>query len=333
MRLDERELIAGLTDGWAVEVDSIEYLPVGAGSYHWSVSDRSGAVWFVKVDDLGVDEATREDAFGQLERSLTTALALHHDAGLDLLVTPIPSADGSALGRLTPRYAVSVFPMVDATAGDFGPHRHEDLLEMARLLAQLHRATPVVAHLAPRADLQLPGRDRLHEALHDVSRPWASGPYAEPARKLLTQHARRVQRWLDDFDRLVDVVRDTAPAWVVTHGEPHPGNVMRTPGGLRLIDWGTVQIAPPERDLWMLTTAFTKMIGAEPVGVDDEVLASYTQAGGRLAIAAGIDLYGRWWALADVAAFVDDLRRPHGDGEDAAAALTYLAGYLEAATD
>ena len=48
---------------------------------------------------------------------------------------------------------------------------------------------------------------------------------------------------------------------------------------------------------------------------------------------AGIALYRQWWALADVAAFTDDLRRPHGDGEDAAAALTYLAGYLESATD
>jgi spectinomycin phosphotransferase len=48
---------------------------------------------------------------------------------------------------------------------------------------------------------------------------------------------------------------------------------------------------------------------------------------------AGIALYRRWWALADVAAYVDDLRRPHHDGGDAAAALTYLAGYLGTATD
>jgi thiamine kinase-like enzyme len=41
-------------------------------------------------------------------------------------------------------------------------------------------------------------------------------------------------------------------AWVVTHGEPHPANVIRTPGGLKLIDWDTVQLAPAERDLWMV---------------------------------------------------------------------------------
>lgn len=333
MGLDEGKLIAALIEDWAVEVSSAEYLPLGAGSYHWSVSDRNGTVWFVKADDLGVDEATREDVFGRLGRSFATARALHRDAGLDFLVTPIPATDGAVLRRLTPRYALSVFPMVDGTAGDFGPHRREDLAEMVGLLAELHRATPVVAHLAPRADLQLPGRGRLHEALCDMSGPWTSGPHAEPARKLLTYHAGRVRRWLADFDRLVDVVRDTATGWVVTHGEPHPGNVIRTPGGMRLIDWGTVQIAPPERDLWMLTTAFTSMICADPVGVDDEVLARYTRAAGHTAMPAGIALYRRWWTLADVAAFIDDLRRPHSDGEDAAAALTYLTGYLETATD
>ena len=40
--------------------------------------------------------------------------------------------------------------------------------------------------------------------------------------------------------------------WVVTHGEPHPVNVMQTDAGRVLIDWDTVAIAPPERDLWMV---------------------------------------------------------------------------------
>jgi spectinomycin phosphotransferase len=329
--LDDGQLKAALVQGWAIEAGSVEYLPVGAGSYHWSVSDRKGAVWFVKVDDLGVDEAVRQHVFMGLRRSFTTALALYRDTGLRFPVAPIPTMDGAALRRLGPRYALSVFPMIDGTAGDFGPHRQQDLAEMVAMLAELHRATRAVKDLAPQADLELPGRKRLTEALRAVGRPWAGGPYAEPARELLVRHDRRIRRWLADFDSLVDVVRRTATSWVVTHGEPHPGNVLRTPGGLRLIDWTTVQIAPPERDLWMLTAEFAGMIGADPVGVDDDVLAGYTDATGHTVAPAGIALYRRWWVLADVAAFVDDLRRPHHDGEDAAAALTYLTGYLEIA--
>lgn len=331
--LDEDELKAALLEGWAMRVESAEYLPVGAGSYHWSVIDQDGIARFVKVDDLGGSEATPQEVFDDLRRSFTTALALHRDAGLEFIVAPLPGPDGAVVRPLTPRYAVSVFPMIDGTAGDFGPHRCEDLAELAALLAALHRATSLVAPLAPRTDLTLPGRKRLHEALHGLDRPWSGGPYAEPARELLIRHHVRVLRWLEEFDRLVDIVRETTPGWVVTHGEPHPGNVIRTSGGMRLIDWTTVQIAPPERDLWMLTTAFTSMIGAGSVGVESDVLTGYAEATGRTVTPAGIALYRRWWPLADVAAYTDDLRRPHGDGEDVVAALTYLAGCLETATD
>jgi phosphotransferase family enzyme len=330
--VDDGQVVEALAEGWAIEVIRAEYLPVGAGSYHWSVSDRN-STWFVKVDDLGVDEAVRDEVFSSLRRSFETALTLHRDTGLGFVVAPIPAVDGAVLRRLTRRYAVAVFPMVDGTAGLFGPHRRQDLAELAGLLAELHRTTPAVMDLAPQADLRLPGRRRLLQALRTVDRPWTGGPHAEPARDLLIRHGGQVRRWLADFDRLVEVVRGPATHWVVTHGEPHPGNVIRTPAGLRLIDWTTVQIAPPERDLWMLTTAFTDMIDAEPVSVDVEVLARYTEVAGRTVTPAAVAFYRRRWVLADVAAFIEDLRGPHSDGQDAAAALTYLTGYLETAAD
>ncbi|MGX6603199.1 phosphotransferase [Micromonosporaceae bacterium Da 78-11] len=278
----------------------VEYLPVGAGSYHWSVTDRPGSAWFVKVDD-GPD-------FDMLRRSLETALALHRDAGLDFVLAPVPDLRGAVLRRIDERYAVSVYPLVEGTAGQFGPHDPQTRDEVAARLAELHRATPTVAAIAPRADLALPGRDRLGEALREVDRPWTGGPHAEPARLLLAANADRVHRWLADFDRLAAEVRDSPTERVVTHGEPHPGNVLRTPDGLRLIDWTTVRIAPPERDRWMLTDAFTEMIEGGSTGQ--------------------VPFYRRWWELADIAAFVQQLRAPHGAGADAAAALHYLAGYL-----
>lgn len=326
--LDERILIEACAQGWAIDLASIEYLPVGAGSYHWSVTDRNQAAWFVKVDHVA-----DADTFGLLSRSLATAAALHRDAGLDFVLAPVPAGGGAVLRRLDARYALSVFPMLTGKADGFGPHRPEAVPEMVRMLAALHLATEQVAHLAPRADLRLPCRERLLEALDDLDRPWTAGPHAEPARRLLAANADRVRRWLAEFDRLVDAVRASSVPWVVTHGEPHPGNVLRTPTGRRLIDWGTVQLAPPERDLWMLTTAFTGMLGEGPIGDDDEVLARYARLTGRVASAAGLALYRRWWELADVAVYVGDLRGPHGDGADAAAALTYLGGYLKRASD
>ncbi|BCJ39891.1 hypothetical protein Aiant_05480 [Actinoplanes ianthinogenes] len=302
MGLDEGDLSAALAAGWAIEAAAIDYLPVGAGSFHWSVTDDHGRSWFVKVDRDGPD----------LRRSFATALALHR-AGLDVVVAPVPTLDDAIVHPLPRGYAVTVFPLLDGTPGDFGPHHPEDIPEISGILTALHRATPAVADLAPRTDLRLPGRHDLEAALSDLDRPWTSGPHAEPARALLHRHATRIQDWLAEFDRLTEAVRATTPTWVVTHGEPHPGNVLRTPAGPRLIDWTTVRIAPPERDFWMLTT----MLGAEPVDLGLPLSPTATA------------LYRRAWILADVAAFTTDLRTPHRDDADTAAALTYLTGYLD----
>ena len=327
--LSESALIRALADGWAVAARSARYLPVGAGSYHWSAVDRHGTAWFVKVDDLGVEATGRDDAFGRLGRSLGTALTLNCDAGLDFVLAPVPAVTGAVVWRLTERYALSVFPMIAGVAGQFGTHRPEDRAEVIDLLAELHRATAVVADTAVRADLVLPGRDRLYEALHDLDREWTGGPLSEPARRVLAAHAGRIHGWLADFDRHVAAVRGTEANWVLTHGEPHPGNIMRSRAGLRLIDWDTAQIAPPERDLWMLTNALADMLGEEPVHGDDKAMARYTRLTGRTARPTGIALYRLWWTLADIAIFVDELRRPHGTGKDITAALTHLTGCLE----
>jgi hypothetical protein len=315
--LDDAEVITALAAGWTIDVERTDYLPVGAGSYHWSMVDRDGTAWFVKVDDLGVEDGERDDAYDRLTRSLGTALALQRDAELTFVLAPIPTRSGAVLSRLTSRYAVSVYPMVAGEAGEFGVHRRPDRTELVDLLASLHGATPAVADIAGRADLVLPGRDRLQEALRDLGREWTGGPNAES-----------VQGWLADFDRLVDGVRDAGTAWVVTHGEPHPGNVMRTSAGLRLIDWDTVQVAPPERDLWMLTDAFAGMLGEDPAGVDDEILGRYARATGYSARPGAIALYPLWWKLADIAIDVDALRRPHVADADRAASLRYLTNYL-----
>jgi aminoglycoside phosphotransferase (APT) family kinase protein len=39
---------------------------------------------------------------------------------------------------------------------------------------------------------------------------------------------------------------------VLTHGEPHAANTIKTDSGLVLIDWDSALIAPRERDLWSL---------------------------------------------------------------------------------
>ena len=72
-----------------------------------------------------------------------------------------------------------------------------------------------------------------------------------------------------------------------------------------LVDWDTVGLAPPERDLWMVASA-----------TGDE-LRRYTELTGRLVDTTALELYRLRWALDDISCFVRDLRAPHRRTADA----------------
>jgi len=102
-----------------------------------------------------------------------------------------------------------------------------------------------------------------------------------------------------------------------------------TATGRRLVDWDTTQLAPPERDLWLLTTEPLILTADTPSAEQNhELLARYTAATGRPVSPTALALYRLWWTLADIVVYTSDLGRPHAPGGDAAAALTHLASYL-----
>jgi spectinomycin phosphotransferase len=90
-----------------------------------------------------------------------------------------------------------------------------------------------------------------------------------------------------------------ASAVVLTHGEPHPGNVIRVGARQMLVDWDTVGLAPPERDLWWV-------IGEAGPGA-----RRYAELTGRAADPAVLSFYRLRWALDDISSFVDRLRAEH----------------------
>ena len=106
------------------------------------------------------------------------------------------------------------------------------------------------------------------------------------------------------FDELARAAADGGPA-VITHGEPHPGNIMRSASRLLLIDWDTAGLALPERDLWLAA------------GDDVRAADRYAELTGRRVSGAAMDLYRLRWSLDyDIALFVGDFRGPHEQDED-----------------
>ena len=305
--ITEPDLERALADGWGLRAAAFRYVPVGAGSYHWAVRGDQGERRFVTVDDLGSKAwlgRTRPAVFAGLRAAMDAAVTLRRDAGLGFVVAPVPALDGDTARPLGARHAVTMFPFLRGAAGRWGdalPAPDRD--ELAAMLAALHRAGPARVRL-PRCETALPRRGDLETALRELGQPWPGGPFSEPARELLAGAAGQVRRSLETLDRWASRGADAGEA-VITHGEPHPGNIMRVPttttGTTRmmLIDWDTVGLAPPERDLWMLAG-----------GAGDE-LRRYTELTGRPVDRTALELYRLRWALDDTCYFIRDFRTPH----------------------
>jgi spectinomycin phosphotransferase len=299
--ITERDVARALADGWDLAAWTLEYAPVGGGSYHWvAAGGAPGERRFVTVDDLddkGWLGRTRPAVLAGLRAAMDAAVTLRRQPGLGFVVAPEPAATGGTVLPVGDRHAVAVFPFLAGQPGDWAePLPAPERAELITMLAALHGADPGSVRL-PRFEAGISWRGDLETALGDLGQPWAGGPYAEPARELLAGAARTVRRQLEALDRWA--ARLASAEVVITHGEPHPGNVVHSAAGLLLIDWDTVALAPPERDLWSVAT-----------GSGEEV-RRYTELTGRRVDPALLEFYRLRWALDDLSCFLRDLRAPH----------------------
>ena len=192
------------------------------------------------------------------------------------------------------------------------------------MIAALHQSTPGVRSLAPAHVPSFTGRGDLDDFLAEPGRPWDGGPFSADAYRLAADLAVDIARLAAAFDRLVDGTAPARAEQVISHGEPHPGNIMRVNGCLVLIDWDTVALAPAERDL--------ALVADGPADVD-----RYQEAAGRSVDPAVITLYRLRWYLDDLSSAVSMFRSPHHDTPDTrrwrqamAPLLEELPGWLDA---
>jgi spectinomycin phosphotransferase len=120
----------------------------------------------------------------------------------------------------------------------------------------------------------------------------------------VSRHAPGLVAALAEFDDLAAQVAAVDAELVLTHGEPHPGNLIRRGADYLLIDWDTAGLAPPERDLWWILSDS----GTEA--------ARYAELTGREVSEPAVALYRMRWDLDDVGLLLADFRAPHRQDED-----------------
>ncbi len=296
-------LVGLVTAHWAVRVHSLEYAPIGAGGHHWWAQTSVGEL-FVTVDDLTArsqsDDGGTDVAFDRLAAAFDTARQLA-DGGLDFVAAPLVDMDNSTVVRWRGRLVVSVTPRVAGVQHGWGAFDHRERDEMLHILSRLHAAR--TARPPRHDDFRLQGRASLARSITARGSEWTGGPYGEAARQLLLGRYDDVVEALRRYGMAVAAATATSHRFVVTHGEPHRGNVISGADGPVLVDWDTCRLAPPERDLWWFHDA-------------PDALGTYTAASNCAADPAMLELYRLRWTLTDLALHTDELRGAHLDDND-----------------
>ncbi|MGW7687175.1 phosphotransferase enzyme family protein [Kribbella sp. NPDC054772] len=239
------------------------------------------------------------------------------DGGYEFVVAPLPDRTGQLVREVLPGWLLMVLPYLQGWSTPDGQWDDPaERAQIAEILGRLHTATP--PKNLQRWDFAVPGRDALLVALTELDRPWSSGPYAEPTRLRLAGALGHLHERLAYYDALVREVHASDDPWVVTHGQPHSANVVRTADGrMHLIDWDTVQLAPRERDL------------AAVMGESTDALPAYqAEAGPVSPSSAALELFDVWWSLAEIASYVQLFRVPHADSQDSNESWRNLTMYV-----
>ena len=276
---------------WGVDGD-VEYRAVGFGSHHWAVTGKQ-ARWFLTVDDR--EKRHRND----LAAALATAEHLLAD-GLAFVVAPVRTRAGELLVDIDERYVAALYPHVDGVSFEHGEYADDDeRRDVLALVIALHGAA--IPSVTRHEDFAVDERAQLVDDL-----PWGSGPYASRARELLAERADHVARLLRRYDSLAAAALEKTERFVVTHGEPHCANTMLTASGRVLIDWDTVLVAPPERDLWMVLPSAASRLAGE-----------YEAETGTVVEPDVLELYKLQWDLVEIAGYTAFFRADHEDTRDA----------------
>ncbi len=306
--------------GWGQVVDKMAYAAVGFGSHHWFATVGS-AKWFVTVDDLDARHRDLDDSRMKVRQRLSAALETARSlqqSGKSFVIAPVTNTAGSVLENVDDRFVLALYPHVCGRPGSTGRYDSQvERFEVIDRLIEIHTSTETVKGMVGVDDFSIPSRDQLNVALAETTSPWSQGPYSEPTRALLQRHAGDITTVLNRYDQLVELVKGRGGAPVVTHGEPHRGNVIFTSEGASLIDWETALLAPRERDLWSL------------VDEDQEVAAYYSTRSGSAIDTDVLALYRLWWDLCEISQYVAEFCNPHTHSADTRTAWQELTRYVD----
>ena len=244
---DKAELLEHLRAAYALPLQTITFFPEGEDSYGYIVTSEIGEKYFAKASTSVPNSC------------LEIASLLRHRCNVRGVVAPLETQDG-LLSIPWQDFRVSLFPFIEGKSRwdlwkvgkDF---TDTELSRTGKLLATIHGCTETMAsNNLTIAKYDLPLRQELHVVLEAPREIPPQNRYQKQLLEAITQHRSEIFQTLERYDNLGRSATALQTPFVITHGDPTPGNlILDTENRLHIIDWDGVCLGPPEKDLVSFT--------------------------------------------------------------------------------
>ena len=244
---DKTELLERLRAAYGLPLQTITFFPEGEDSYGYIVLSENGEKYFAKASTSVPNS-----------RLLVVSL-LKNRCNIPSVVAPLETQDG-ALSVPWQDFRVALFPFIEGKSRwdlwkvekDF---TDAELSRTGALLAAIHECTDVIAYdNLTTAKYDLPERHELHTVLEAPEQIPPRNRYQKQLLETIAQHGSKILQTVKRYDSLGRSATALQTSFVITHGDPTPGNlILDTENRLHIIDWDGVCLGPPEKDLVSFT--------------------------------------------------------------------------------
>lgn len=290
----------------------ITFLPLGA--------DRHTAVYQVITDDsVPYFVKLRAGPFAQISVSLPKFL---HDQGMKQVIAPLPTSAGQLWADFD-SYKMIVSPFVAGYHGfevDLQAHHWIALGQALRFLHGMKLPLDLWNAL-PREDFSPYWREAVRGFQRLVETTFYHDPISHELAGLLKDQQGVVTQLVDRAEALADALHVQRLPLVPCHADIHVGNVLIDHADkLYVVDWDTLLLAPPERDLMFVGGG----LGGGRFNPEEENRLFYEGYGHLQPDLTVIHYYRCERIIQDIAAYCEQILLTEGDSQDRQMGLTQL---------
>ncbi|MBZ0285668.1 MAG: aminoglycoside phosphotransferase family protein [Anaerolineae bacterium] len=241
--LADEIIIAHLRDQYAIQINALEFLPIGNDTNAWVYRVEASETYFLKVKR------------GTLHTPSVIVPRYLKDSGIDPIVPPLPTQSGQ-LWHPIENFTLILYPFMEGETGFKAGMSDAHWIELGTALRRIH-ALPLTPILEQTMRMET-FSPRWIATIHKMDKLVETEKYDNPLREDLAAFWKTkrdpIRQIIQRTETIAQHLKASPPPFALCHADIHVFNVLITPQKqLFIVDWDETIYAPKERDLMFVS--------------------------------------------------------------------------------